>query len=63
MANMSAVVELLKKERERVHKELARIDSALAALGTSSKRTISAASRRKMAAAQRRRWAKVKGGE
>jgi hypothetical protein len=55
-----AVIEQLTAERERLHKELARIDGALAALGSSSsKRTISAASRRKMAAAQRARWAKV----
>jgi hypothetical protein len=62
MTNLSAVIEQLKTERERVHKELQRIDAALAALGTSSKRTITAASRRKMAAAQRARWAKVKRG-
>lgn len=60
MANVSAVVELLKKERERVHREVERLDAALAALGSSSKRTVTAASRKKMAAAQRRRWAKVK---
>jgi hypothetical protein len=61
MANRSAVIEQLKAERELVHKEVQRIDAALAALGSgSSKRTISAASRRKMAAAQRTRWAKVK---
>jgi hypothetical protein len=63
MANLSGVVEQLKAERERVHKETQRIDAALAALSSSSgKRTITAASRRKMAAAQRRRWAKVKRG-
>jgi hypothetical protein len=61
MANLSAVVEQLKKERERAHKELARIDSALVALGSSSKRTVTAASRRKMAAAQRARWARKRG--
>jgi hypothetical protein len=61
MVNMSAVIEQLKAERERVHKEAQRIDSALAALGSSSsKRTVSAASRRRMAAAQRARWAKAK---
>ena len=51
--------EQLKAERERVH-ELARIDAALAALGSSLKRTVTAASRRKMAAAQKARWAKVR---
>jgi hypothetical protein len=63
MANLSRVVEQLKKERERVHKEAQRVDAALAALGSSSsKRTISAASRSKMAAAQRARWARVTHG-
>jgi hypothetical protein len=62
MANLSAVIEQLKAERQRVHKEAERIDAALAALGSSSKRTVSAASRRKMAAAQKARWAKVKRG-
>lgn len=60
MANLSAVVEQLKAERERVRKEAQRIDSALAALGSISNRTVTAASRRKMAAAQKARWAKVK---
>lgn len=62
MANMSAVIEQLKAERERVHKEAQRIDAALAALGSSTKRTVTAASRRKMAAAQKARWAKAKSG-
>jgi hypothetical protein len=61
MANLSAVIEQLKAEREQVHKEAQRIDAALAALGGGkSKRTLTAASRRKIAAAQRARWAKVK---
>jgi len=60
MTNLSGVVVQLKKERERVRKEVARIDGALAALGSSSKRTVSAASRRKVAAAQKARWAKAK---
>jgi len=59
---MSAVIEQLKAERERVHKEAERIDAALAALGSSTKRTVTAASRRKMAAAQKARWAKAKSG-
>ena len=63
MANLPAVVEQLKKERERVHKEAQRIDAALAALGSSSKRTVTAASRKKMAAAQKARWAKAKRGK
>jgi hypothetical protein len=63
MANISAAIEQLKAERERVHKEAQRIDAALAALGSSGpKRTVTAASRRKMAAAQRARWAKSRRG-
>jgi hypothetical protein len=62
MANLSAVIDQLKAERERVHKEAQRIDEALAALGSSTKRTVTAASRRKMAAAQKARWAKAKSG-
>jgi hypothetical protein len=58
MTNLSAVIDQLKAERERAHIEARRIDAALAALGTGSKRT--AVSRRKMAAAQKARWAKAK---
>jgi hypothetical protein len=57
------MIEQLKTERERVHKEAQYIDTALAALGSNgAKRTVSAASRRKMAAAQKARWAKTKRG-
>jgi len=51
MGNLSAVVKELKKERERAQKEVQRIDSALAALGSlsssgsSRQRTMSAAAR------------------
>jgi hypothetical protein len=58
MANILAVIAQLEAERQRGKDELARIDAALAALGSSSKRTISPASRRKMAAAQKARWPK-----
>jgi hypothetical protein len=60
MTNLSTVVQQLEAERQRAKNELVRIDAALAALGSSSKRTITAASRRKMAAEQKARWAKVK---
>jgi hypothetical protein len=60
MVNLTAVIAQLEAERERVHKEVQRIDAALAALGSSSKRTVTPASRRRIAAAQRARWAKVK---
>jgi hypothetical protein len=63
MANMSGVVQQLKKERERVQKEVQRLDAALAALGSissngSSRRTMSAVARRKISLAQKARWAK-----
>jgi hypothetical protein len=60
MTNLFAVIEQLEAERQRTKKEVARIDAALAALGSSSKRAVTTASRRKMAAAQRARWARVK---
>ena len=65
MGNLSSVVEELKKARERAHKEVQRIDAALAALGSSSngssrQHTLSAAARRKISAAQKLRWAKQK---
>jgi hypothetical protein len=62
MTNLSGVLQQLEAERQHAKKEIARIDAALAALGSNSKRTISAASRRKMAAAQKARWARVKRG-
>lgn len=64
MTNMSEVVEQLNAERERVHREIQRIDAALAALGTvtttngTRPRTMSAAARRKISLAQKARWAK-----
>jgi hypothetical protein len=63
MANLSAVVSQLKKERERVHKEVQRIDAALSALGSSTNGTrprMSAVARRRISLAQKARWAKVK---
>lgn len=64
MSNTSAVIEQLKAERERVHKEAQRIDAALAALGTATTTTgtrphaMSAAARRRISVAQKARWAK-----
>ena len=65
MANLSVVVQQLKKERERVRKEVQRIDAALEALGSlssngaSRKSTISAAGRKRISLAQKARWAKA----
>jgi hypothetical protein len=65
-ANLSGVVQQLKKERERVQNEAQRLDAALAALrsvssnGSSRQHTMSAAARRKISLAQKARWAKQK---
>jgi len=61
MANLSGVVSQLKKERERVHRDVERIDAALAALDSSTNGTrshMSAAARRRISLAQKARWAK-----
>jgi len=65
MANLSGVVRLLKKEQDRLTKELRGITAALAAFGKAysnetSARRLSAAARAKIAAAQRARWAKFR---
>ena len=60
---MSAVVQQLKKERERVQNEVQQIDAALAALGSVSLNgasRMSAAARRRISLAQKARWAKQK---
>jgi hypothetical protein len=63
MANLSNVVQLLKKEREQTQKELNRLDAALTALGGPlsnghGRRTLSAAGRKAISLAQKARWAK-----
>lgn len=66
MANMSGVVQQLKKERERAQRQVQCIDEALAALeslssnGSSRQHKMSAAGRRKISLAQKARWAKLK---
>jgi hypothetical protein len=68
MANISRVVEQLKKELERAKNEVERYGAALVALGSSKvgsklggqRRTLSAAARRKISLAQKARWAKQK---
>jgi hypothetical protein len=68
MANLSAVVQQLKRERANAQRVVGRLDAALKALrplGTGNpvsrpRRKMSAAARRKIAAAQRARWARVK---
>jgi hypothetical protein len=69
MATVTNLVKQLKKERDRVERQLSGLNAALSAFakvytGTTKparKRSkVSATSRAKMAAAQRARWAKVR---
>jgi len=68
MANLAGVVLQLKKEHDRLTKEIRGIAAALAAFGasygkgTGTRRKMSVAGRARIAAAQRARWAKVKNG-
>ena len=65
MANLSGVVQQLKKAHTEAQGEVKRLGSALAALGVLTgrsparkQRTLSAAARRKISLAQKARWAK-----
>jgi hypothetical protein len=65
MTQMTAVIQQLKKERERAATAVAQLDAALAALkGVAGRRggtrTLSAEARERIVAAQRSRWARVK---
>jgi hypothetical protein len=66
MTNLDGVLQMLKKERDRLTKEMKAIGAALSAFGTaygkgaSPRGRMSAAGRARIAAAQRARWAKVK---
>ena len=65
MANMTGVVRLLEKEKDRLAKELKGITAALAAFGQTyakgtGKRQLSAAARHRIAVAQKARWAKFR---
>ena len=74
MTNLTGVIRQLRKEKQRVHGEMERLNAALAALGSlgglqgrsrpfrapNVRRPMSAAARKKIAAAQRARWAKWK---
>jgi hypothetical protein len=67
MTNLGGVVQALKKEHDRLSREIKAIGAALSAFGatygraTVSRGNISAAGRARIAAAQKARWAKVKG--
>jgi hypothetical protein len=70
MGNVSVIVKQLKKERDRVDKQLSGLNAALAAFvgsyygngakPTRKRRKMSADGRKRIAAAQRARWARVK---
>ena len=67
MANLSGVVQQLRKERDQAARTVERLNAALSALNggaygkkTGTRRKISAAGRARIAAAQRARWAKVR---
>jgi hypothetical protein len=70
MGNVSLIVKQLKKERDKVEKQLSGLNAALAAFvgtyygakptPTRRRRKISAAGRKRIAAAQRARWAKIR---
>jgi hypothetical protein len=67
MTNMTDVVRILKKEHDRLKKEVNAIAAALSAFGASygkqngTRGGISAAGRARIAAAQRARWVRVRG--
>ena len=69
MANLSGIVEQLKKERDQAQRQLSALNAALTAFigvyggepvsTANGKRGVSAAARRKMSLAQKARWAKT----
>ena len=69
MTNLSGVVRILKKEHDRLTKEVSAIAAALSAFGTTyakqngTRGSISAAGRARIAAAQKERWAREEGEE
>jgi len=68
MANLAGVVQQLRKEHDRLTREIRGVAAALTAFGaaygkpTGTRRKMSAAGRARIAAAQKARWAKVKSG-
>ena len=68
---LAGTVKTLQGQRTQVHKELAKLDKAIAVIrelaggeptpnGRPTRRTMSAGARRKIAKAQKLRWAKVR---
>jgi hypothetical protein len=68
MGSVSVIVKHLKKEKDKVEKQLSALNLALSAFvgtyygakPTRKRRKMSAAGRKRIAAAQRKRWAKIK---
>jgi hypothetical protein len=67
MANLSSILKQLKKERDRVERQLFGLNRALTAFAgvysnrqPKKRRKMSVDARKKIAAAQRRRWAKFR---
>jgi hypothetical protein len=65
MSDLAGIVQLLKREQNRLTKELRGVGAALAAFGKAygqrtGTRTLSASARERIANAQRARWAKVR---
>jgi hypothetical protein len=67
MTNPAAIIQMLKKEHDRLTKQIEGIAAALTAFravysnGAGRRQKISAAGKARIAAAQRARWAKLKG--
>jgi hypothetical protein len=60
MTDLSAVLQLLKKERDRLDRAIAALSGVAGKNSTPGRRKLSAAGRERIAAAQRARWAKLK---
>jgi hypothetical protein len=66
MAGVSSIITQLKRERDRLKRQLKGLDAALTAFATMyrmprrARRVMSIAARKKIAAAQRARWAKFR---
>jgi hypothetical protein len=69
MAQLTAIVKQLKKERDRLERQLHGMNAALVAFASvysgakpsRKRRKLSIAARKRIASAQRARWAKIKG--
>jgi len=60
MADLRAVVEQLKKERDKLDRAIEALSGVTGGGGGGGRRILSAAARERIAAAQRARWAKFK---